>query len=99
MTKKVLDRLVRFVLDLLFPPRCVFCGEIVPPGHRFAAAVRKRLRRPGRSVIWRFRAVTSRFPAPPCIRMKVKSAVLSFGINSTAKGKTRIIMRKALSRW
>lgn len=27
-----LERLARFLLDLLFPPRCVFCGEIVPPG-------------------------------------------------------------------
>ena len=32
MTKKALERLVRLVLDLLFPPRCVFCGEIIPPG-------------------------------------------------------------------
>lgn len=27
-----LKRLARLILDLLFPPRCVFCGEIVPPG-------------------------------------------------------------------
>ncbi len=32
MMEKILKRLARFVLDLLFPPRCVFCGEIVPPG-------------------------------------------------------------------
>lgn len=32
MTIKVLERLMRFVVDLLFPPRCVFCGEVIPPG-------------------------------------------------------------------
>lgn len=30
--KLSLDGLASFLLDLLFPPRCVFCGEIVPPG-------------------------------------------------------------------
>jgi competence protein ComFC len=28
----MLRRLIRFLLDLLFPPKCVFCGKIIPPG-------------------------------------------------------------------
>ncbi len=36
-----LKRLARFILDLLFPPRCVFCGEIVPPGTQVCRQLRK----------------------------------------------------------
>lgn len=34
MTKKGLKAVPRFLLDLLFPPRCIFCGGIIPPGDR-----------------------------------------------------------------
>ena len=30
--KQTAESLFRFLTDLLFPPRCVFCGEIIPPG-------------------------------------------------------------------
>lgn len=30
--KRAVEWILRFSADLLFPPRCVFCGEIIPPG-------------------------------------------------------------------
>ena len=38
MTGTMLKRLAQFILDLLFPPRCVFCGEIIPPGTQVCRA-------------------------------------------------------------
>ena len=32
-----LKRAAIFLLDLLFPPRCVFCGQIIPPGKMICA--------------------------------------------------------------
>lgn len=34
MLPDLLARLAVFLLDLLFPPRCVFCGKIVAPGKK-----------------------------------------------------------------
>lgn len=41
MMKAVWKHLIRFLLDLLFPPRCVFCGEVIPPGKNVCAACAK----------------------------------------------------------
>lgn len=41
MAETMLERFLRFLLDLLFPPRCVFCGEIVPPGKNVCSACAK----------------------------------------------------------
>jgi competence protein ComFC len=30
--KRTAERIFHFLADLLFPPRCVFCSEIIPPG-------------------------------------------------------------------
>ncbi len=30
--KRAVEGIIRFTVDLLFPPRCAFCGEIIPPG-------------------------------------------------------------------
>lgn len=30
--KRAAERIFRFLADLLFPPRCVFCNGIIPPG-------------------------------------------------------------------
>jgi ComF family protein len=34
VVKASLKAALQFLLDLLFPPRCIFCGEIIPPGKK-----------------------------------------------------------------
>jgi ComF family protein len=80
MTKKVLDRLVRFVLDLLFPPRCVFCGEIVPPGTQVCRDCAETIA-PSGSV--RYLALPGSDKQIPCAALypyegKVRSSILRY---------------------
>lgn len=36
-------RAIIFLLDLLFPPRCVFCDRIIPPGHTICEKCSKNI--------------------------------------------------------
>ena len=38
-----LKRLLIFLLDLLFPPRCVFCGEVIAPGRQVCKACAREI--------------------------------------------------------
>jgi competence protein ComFC len=39
--KRTAERVFRFLADLLFPPRCVFCGEMIPPGTKICEKCKK----------------------------------------------------------
>lgn len=39
--KRTAERVLRFLADMLFPPRCVFCGEIIPPGTQICGKCEK----------------------------------------------------------
>ena len=47
MGKMKPERIARFAIDLLFPPRCVFCGAVVPPGSQICRECAAQIRPSG----------------------------------------------------
>ncbi len=54
--RRRIERTLRFCADLLFPPRCVFCDGLVPPGKRVCEACA---------------AAESAAGAPKCVNLRV----------------------------